>query len=39
MKYQYDNFIVGIFGMRPSHNRITLEHVLPLALSHDTVGW
>jgi amidase len=29
----------GLFGMRPSHGRITLEGVMPLAPSFDTVGW
>jgi amidase len=29
----------GIFGMRPSHNRISLERAMPLAPSFDTVGW
>lgn len=29
----------GLFGLRPSHGRITLEGVNPLAPSFDTVGW
>ncbi len=29
----------GLFGMRPSHGRISLEGVMPLATSFDTVGW
>ena len=29
----------GILGMRPSHGRISLEGVMPLAPSFDTVGW
>jgi amidase len=29
----------GLFGMRPSHNRISLEGVMPLASSFDTAGW
>jgi amidase len=29
----------GIFGMRPTHGRITLEGVVPLSPSFDTVGW
>ena len=29
----------GLFGLRPSHDRISLEGVMPLALSFDTVGW
>lgn len=29
----------GIFGFRPSHGAISLEGVLPLAASFDTVGW
>jgi len=29
----------GIFGMRPTHGRIPLEGVCPLAPSFDTVGW
>jgi amidase len=28
-----------IYGMRPSHGRISLEGVMPLAPSFDTVGW
>jgi len=29
----------GLFGMRPSHNLVSLEGVVPLAPSFDTVGW
>ena len=29
----------GIYGMRPTHGRIPLEHTRPLAKSFDTVGW
>ena len=29
----------GLFGMRPSHDRISLEGVMPLASSLDTAGW
>ena len=29
----------GIYGMRPTHGRISLEGVIPLAPSFDTVGW
>jgi amidase len=29
----------GVLGMRPSHGRISLEGVMPLAPSFDTVGW
>ena len=29
----------GIFGMRPSHGRISTDGVFPLAPSFDTVGW
>lgn len=29
----------GIFGIRPTHGRIPLEGVCPLAVSFDTVGW
>jgi amidase len=29
----------GIFGMRPSHGRVSLEGVVPLAPSFDTAGW
>jgi amidase len=29
----------GIYGMRPSHGRISVEGVFPLAPSFDTVGW
>src|ERR671919_1087962 len=29
----------GILGMRPSHGRISLDAVMPLAPSFDTVGW
>ncbi|WP_010632450.1 amidase [Sporolactobacillus vineae] len=29
----------GIFGMRPSHGRISMKGVIPLAPSFDTVSW
>jgi amidase len=29
----------GLFGLRPSHGRIPLTGVMPLATSFDTVGW
>ncbi|MDY0883529.1 amidase [Dongia soli] len=29
----------GIFGIRPSHGAVSLEGVMPLAPSFDTVGW
>jgi amidase len=29
----------GIYGMRPSHGRISVDGVFPLAPSFDTVGW
>lgn len=29
----------GVFGMRPSHDAISLEGVLPFAPCFDTVGW
>jgi amidase len=29
----------GIYGMRPTHGRISLDGVMPLAPSFDTVGW
>jgi amidase len=29
----------GIYGMRPSHGRISVDGVFPLAQSFDTVGW
>ncbi|MDF1749689.1 MAG: amidase [Alphaproteobacteria bacterium] len=29
----------GIFGLRPSHGRVSLKGVFPLAASFDTVGW
>lgn len=29
----------GIFGLRPTHGRISAEGVLPLSPSYDTVGW
>jgi len=29
----------GIYGMRPTHGRISLAHTRPLAKSFDTVGW
>ena len=29
----------GIFGFRPTHGRIPLDGIIPLASSFDTVGW
>jgi amidase len=29
----------GLFGMRPTHGRIPLDGIMPLAPSFDTVGW
>ena len=29
----------GLFGMRPTHGRVPIEGVVPLASSFDTVGW
>jgi amidase len=29
----------GLFGLRPSHGRISLEGVMPLAPGFDTLGW
>ena len=29
----------GIYGLRPTHDRIPLEGVMPLASSYDTIGW
>ncbi len=29
----------GLFGLRPSHGRVSLEGVMPLAPSYDTLGW
>ena len=29
----------GVFGMRPTHGRIPIDGVVPLAPSFDTVGW
>ncbi|ANF95398.1 amidase [Paenibacillus bovis] len=29
----------GIYGMRPTHNAVSLEGVIPLAAGFDTVGW
>ena len=31
--------VCGIYGIRPSHGRVSLEGVNPLAPSFDTVGW
>jgi amidase len=31
--------LCGIFGIRPSHGRVSLAGVMPLAPSFDTVGW
>ena len=29
----------GLFGIRPTHGRIPVDGVMPLAPSMDTVGW
>jgi len=29
----------GIYGLRPTHGRIPLEGIMPLAPSYDTIGW
>ena len=29
----------GIFGIRPSHGRVEISNVMPLAQSYDTIGW
>jgi len=29
----------GIYGIRPTHGRISLQHARPLAKSFDTLGW
>ncbi|MCP3028430.1 amidase [Halobacillus sp. A5] len=29
----------GIFGFRPTHGAVSIENVIPLAQSFDTVGW
>lgn len=29
----------GIYGLRPTHGRVPIDHVMPLASSLDTVGW
>lgn len=29
----------GLYGLRPSHGRISLERAMPFAPSYDTVGW
>ena len=29
----------GIYGIRPTHGRVSLEHAMPLAKSFDTLGW
>jgi len=31
--------LTGIFGMRPSHDAVSLKGVMPLAPSFDTAGW
>jgi amidase len=31
--------VCGIYGIRPSHGRVSLEGVMPLAPSFDTLGW
>jgi amidase len=29
----------GIYGLRPTHGRIPLDGIMPLAASYDTIGW
>lgn len=29
----------GLYGLRPTHGRIALDGVMPLAPSYDTIGW
>ena len=29
----------GIYGLRPTHGRVPLEGIMPLAASFDTIGW
>ena len=29
----------GLYGMRPTHGRISLQGVIPFAESYDTIGW
>ena len=29
----------GIYGLRPTHGRIALDGIMPLAASYDTIGW
>ncbi|CAM9903264.1 unnamed protein product [Discosporangium mesarthrocarpum] len=29
----------GIYGLRPTHGRVPIDHVMPLSPSLDTVGW
>jgi amidase len=31
--------VCGIYGIRPTHGRVSLEGVMPLAPSFDTAGW
>ncbi len=31
--------VCGIYGIRPTHGRVSLEGVMPLATSFDTAGW
>ncbi len=31
--------VCGIYGLRPTHGRIPLEGIMPLAASYDTIGW
>jgi amidase len=31
--------VTGIYGIRPTHGRVSLRGVLPLAQTFDTVGW
>ena len=30
---------VGVFGLRPSHNAVSIAGVIPFSPSYDTVGW
>lgn len=29
----------GIYGLRPTHNAVSMDHMVPLAPSFDTTGW
>ena len=31
--------VCGIYGIRPTHGRVAIDGVMPLAASFDTVGW